>query len=148
MSEQIFIWEGGNENVAHASMTLNGGTHISWWSTEAKSKYPRRHLMIPVTDPGPADSYGQDRTWKGRDHDHAILIVGGKLDTNAITLWWEDFKVTAINDPLHINGFTVIYEALRVGRAADYVAIPQNPVCTPAGLKSYVLELKHRIEGP
>ena len=144
MSEQIFIWEDGNENFAHASMTLNGGTHISWWSREAKSNSPARHLMISVAVAGPADSYGDDRAWKGRDPDHAILIVGRKLDTTAIKLWWEHFKVTDINDSLHTNGFTVIYEALRVGKAADYVDIPQNP----ASLKSYVLELKHRIEGP
>jgi hypothetical protein len=46
MSVNIYIWEGGNGNVAHASMTLNGGTHISWWSREAKSNSPARHLMV------------------------------------------------------------------------------------------------------
>ena len=148
MSEQIFIWEGGNENVAHASMTLNGGTHISWWSREAKSNSPARHLMISGTDAGPADSYGDDRAWKGRDPDHTIVIVGGVLDTNVITLWWEDFKVRAINDPLHTNGLTVIYEALSKGGAGHYVNIPQIRIDTPASLNSYVLQLKHRIEGP
>ena len=46
MWDNIYIWEGGNGNVAHASMTLYGGTHISWWPKEDKSKSPARHLMV------------------------------------------------------------------------------------------------------
>ena len=38
MSDKIYIWEGGNGNVGHGSMTLHDGTHISWWLKDDTSK--------------------------------------------------------------------------------------------------------------
>jgi hypothetical protein len=37
MSDIIYIWKSENLNVGHSSMTLNDGTHISWWPKEGKT---------------------------------------------------------------------------------------------------------------
>lgn len=46
MSDKIYIWEGGNGNVGHGSMTLHDGTHISWWPKDDKSKASAKRHMV------------------------------------------------------------------------------------------------------
>lgn len=46
MTEKIYIWEAGNGNVGHGSMTLSDGTHISWWPKDDKSKSSMKMHMV------------------------------------------------------------------------------------------------------
>jgi heme/copper-type cytochrome/quinol oxidase subunit 4 len=46
MSDKIYIWEAGNGNVGHGSMTLHDGTHISWWPKDDKSKSSAKSHMV------------------------------------------------------------------------------------------------------
>jgi ABC-type polysaccharide/polyol phosphate export permease len=46
MSDKIYIWEAGNGNVGHGSMTLHDGTHISWWPAVDKTKSSMKKHMV------------------------------------------------------------------------------------------------------
>jgi len=46
MSDKIYIWEAGNGNVGHGSMTLHDGTHISWWPAVDKNKSTAKRHMV------------------------------------------------------------------------------------------------------
>ena len=46
MSDNIYIWEAGNGNVGHGSMTLHDGTHISWWPVVDKEKSTAKKNMV------------------------------------------------------------------------------------------------------
>ena len=51
MSDEIYIWETGQGNVGHGSMTLHDGTHISWWPKVDKSKLSvKYHVASAVVD--------------------------------------------------------------------------------------------------
>ena len=145
MSDKIYIWEAGNGNVGHGSMTLHDGTHISWWPKDDKSKSSAKSHMTSV-EAETASSYNQDTEWEGQAADRMIPIKKGKLDIATIKAWWMQFRDKSNYHLLGNNCCSVIYEALKRGGATKYASFPWNPISTPANLKDYALKLKEATQ--
>ena len=141
MTDKIYIWEAGNGNVGHGSMTLSDGTHISWWPKDDKSKSSMKMHMTSV-EAETASSYNEDVEWEGKAADCVIEIPAGKLDIKAIKAWWDQFKDKSNYHILGNNCCSVVYEALKKGGATKYASFPMNPISTPANLKEYGENLK------
>lgn len=112
----VHIWRPQPGTMGHASLTLEDGTHISWWpnnpnadkNTDAPANPNQRY-------DGPGNS---DVNLEGRNPDVNIKL--NKLDEKAIKEWWEKYK----SDPKHTwnrkdNCSRIALSALEAGGLPD-----------------------------
>ena len=82
---KVYIWYPSlsAKQVGHAALTLDDGTHISWWPSEKlegkKSKKNPRDI----------GSLAEDIALEGRKPDTTFTVTG--LDEKAIKEWWNAF---------------------------------------------------------
>ena len=82
---KVFIWHptASPIQVGHAALTLDDGTHISWWpqgKTEGKKS---------KKNPRDVGSLDEDIRLEGREPDKIFKITG--LNDKAIKKWWDAF---------------------------------------------------------
>jgi hypothetical protein len=141
----IHIWnyQGSNEAWGHASMTLDDGTHISWWpDNPVPPEFPL--YSAPAF---PNQSYADDVAFEGRGPDHVIPISG--LDEAAIKAWWGDFKSKNKWSTLSQNCSTTVADALDAGGGGDGVYLADwNSFWTPADVRGYADAIKDARPSP
>lgn len=82
---KVYIWYPrlSTRQVGHAALTLDDGTHISWWpSDKIEGKKSKKN-------PRDIGSLDEDIKLEGRSPDKTFTIPG--LDEKAIKDWWETF---------------------------------------------------------
>ena len=115
----VHIWDykGSADAWGHTSITLEDGTHISWWPG------PQRVGTIPgtpifVAKAIPNQELADDIRLEQRLPSRNIRITG--LDETAIKNWWNSFKVKNKWQTLNQNCSTTAAEGLIAGGGANY----------------------------
>jgi len=120
----IWIWYyrgtvGPNRAFGHASITLEDGTHISWWpqgNEQTGRRGSLRRFDIYEADAYLDQTKQDDVDLEEKEADEAIHIDG--LNEAAIRQWWATFKTTNTHwRTLSSNCSTVVAEALKAGGA-------------------------------
>jgi RHS repeat-associated protein len=147
----VHIWNfaGSADAWGHASMTLDDGTHISWWPSgndRRGSLYPSTPLYTaPANDPQTMDD---DVQLEGRIPDRDIRIDG--LDEAAIKKWWIAFKAANKWKTLTQNCSTTAAEALSAGGARKFSILgggfPIHGVWSPEDVANYAKSTNNGIE--
>ena len=90
---KVYIWypSWNEKQLGHASLTLNDGTHISWWPT---GKIQGKKSKKNPREVGPLE---EDIKLEGRKPDKTFEVTG--LDGNRIKRWWEDWLDAGENEP-------------------------------------------------
>jgi RHS repeat-associated protein len=138
----VHIWEyrGKNDAWGHASLTLDDGTHISWWPSPENRKF----LLgegIPIYE-APANefqSFKRDVQLEGQAPDWQIEIKG--LDEKAINDWWSSYISTHKWQTLSENCSTVLYKALRSGGGPFQFEL----VWQPEIARKYAIKTKEKM---
>ncbi len=144
----VYIWSyrGKNDAWGHASLTLESGTHISWWpraeSHETNKIFPQIYTA-PAYD---SQTYAKDAEWEGQPPDAQIKIMG--LDEKKIEAWWQKFKQTNKWNTLNQNCSTTAADALKAGGGEEYSSwwSSHSLIWTPSDVKGFADSIKENIE--
>jgi RHS repeat-associated protein len=146
----VHIWEyrGSTEAWGHASITLENGTHISWWPSSDR-KSPIEGVPIYSAKPNDNQTYLKDVALEGQSPDRTIRIMG--LDEKAIQKWWDAYR-----DPKSGNEWstfgpncsTVAADALKAGGANEYASwwSSRNSFWTPENVKTFSESINKGLE--
>ncbi len=113
---EVHIWNyrGSEEAWGHASVTLENGTHISWWpNTETAN--PSVIPNVYTADANSDQTLTDDISMENQSPDSVIKIEG--LDEGAIENWWKSFKKNNKWKTLSQNCSTTAADALKAGGA-------------------------------
>ena len=116
---QVYVWnyQGSRTAWGHASITLDDGTHISWWpSGDRHVDINIPHAPIYSARANKNQTMDRDIRLEGGEPDQVIIING--LDEAAIKKWWEEFQKTQRWKTLTQNCSTTAADALNAGGAA------------------------------
>ena len=107
---KIYIWNANlnSTQVGHAALTLNDGTHISWWPTGiCEGKNCKK-------TPQDIGSLAEDTELEGGEPDKTFALY--ELDEKAIKTWWEAFLSSGKTYHLATrNCCHIVMGALRAG---------------------------------
>ena len=94
--------------VGHAAITLDDGTHISWWpSGKTEGKKSKKN-------PREIGSLSEDIDFEGRSPDVTFQVTG--LNEGTIKAWWEAFLDAGEKYDLCIrNCCHIVMNALKAG---------------------------------
>ena len=113
---QVKIWDfrGSASAWGHASLTLENGTHISWWPSEPR-EYPLGGSLPIYSAPpyNPQSPYDDFKNEGYRNPDRVINIDG--LDEAAIAAWWEKYRDSNQWKTFGRNCATTVADALKAG---------------------------------
>jgi RHS repeat-associated protein len=143
----VHIWNYRGKNVAwgHASVTLENGTHISWWpSTEGRAGL-LRFMNIYTADANDPQEFATDVKWEGQKPDYQIKIKG--LDEKKIEKWWDELKKNNQWKTLSQNCSTTAADALKAGGAEDYSSWGSSHyiIWTPNDVKDFAYEINYNM---
>jgi hypothetical protein len=143
LTVHIWNYRGKNEAWGHASITLDNGTHISWWpgSNRNYSIIPNVYSADPVSN----QTYEQDVKWEEQKPDINIDITG--LDEQAIEDWWGNYKDSHKWKTLSNNCSTVASEALKQGGAKTGFFNSNKIIWTPNDVKNFAEEINRLNKG-
>jgi hypothetical protein len=136
----VHIWNYRGKDVAwgHASVTLEDGTHISWWPQQG-GREPSWYSDADYTvDAIPNQTLAADIHLEEQAPDKTIKIIG--LDEAAIKAWWNSFRSTHKWKTSSQNCSTTAAEALKAGGANVQwkdVFKAHNLVWNPAGVEAF-----------
>jgi len=147
----VNIWDfrGSSEAWGHASITLDDGTHISWWP----SPKGREGLLFPAlpiysAPPNENQTMQDDINMEEQNPSRQIVIKG--LDENAIKNWWLTYKSKNKWKTLGPNCSTVTADALAVGGGSKFSilggGLPVHFIWTPNNVKDYAESIQKGIE--
>jgi RHS repeat-associated protein len=144
----VNIWDYKGKDVAwgHASITLENGTHISWWpNAEGRDRNP----IFPQIYTAPANKmqeFADDIRLEERQPDHQIKIIG--LDEGKIENWWREFKKTNQWKTLTQNCSTTASDALKEGGGENYTSWwrSHNLIWTPSDVNQFASGIKENLE--
>lgn len=138
----VHIWNytgsGPNDAWGHASITLDNGTHISWWPQSTGRESSSLIPNVYEAEANPNQTLGRDKELEGNDPDKEIRVTG--LDEAAIQKWWDTFKTENKWKTLSQNCSTTAADALKAGGADVLwrdVLKAHNMVWTPADVGDY-----------
>lgn len=150
----VYVWlpkrAGGQKNVGHASMLVEGLTYISWWPDEAAGIGRDFH---PIRN----KNYTSDVRDEGGSPDHSIHLGG--LDEQSILNWWAMFGLTRGNTVLQgplppynllkQNCSTVVATGLKQGGGDKYASWLDSwsVVWRPETVLHYALSIKKGLGG-
>ena len=107
---KVYIWYPSLRpiQVGHAAITLDDGTHISWWpSGKTEGKKSKKN-------PREIGSLSEDIDLEGRRPDVTFQVTG--LNEGAIKAWWEAFLDAGEKYDLRIrNCCHIVMNALKAG---------------------------------
>ena len=136
----VHIWKyrGSDEAWGHASITLENGTHISWWP-QGNGRNPSWYSdSVYSVDAILDQSLADDIFNEGQAPDKTIKING--LNEAAIEAWWNSFKSSDQWKTLSQNCSTTAADALKAG-GADVkwkdVFKAHNMVWNPADVEAF-----------
>ena len=136
----VHIWDYRGKDVAwgHASITLDDGTHISWWP-QAQGRNRKKHFpMLYSVDANNPQTMQDDISMEGQCQDKDIKIDG--LDEQAIKDWWKEYQQNNKWKTLSQNCSTTVALALRAGgarvRLLDW-GKAHNIVWTPSDVDAF-----------
>ncbi len=139
---EVYVWNyrGSKTAWGHASMTLNDGTHISWWPDNNGTPPTKK---IYEADAFPNQTYQDDVNLEGMPPDHTIIING--LNENKIKDWWLNFKTNNKWKTLSQNCSTTVAEALKEGGAGSFWSLKDNNLFwTPEDVRVFAEWQKNR----
>jgi RHS repeat-associated protein len=144
---KVHIWKyrGKSEAWGHASITLEDGTHISWWPGGEGREGLLMFMNIYSASPNDPQNFARDVSLEGRPPDYEINIVG--LDEKKILEWWQNFKGKNKWKTLSKNCSTVAADALKIGGGKDYASFWQshNIVWTPNDVRILADVIKNNL---
>ncbi len=139
----VHVWTPHDDGWGHASITLENGTHISWWPSahgREGSYYPEQPYLYSAS-PNKYQSFYRDVELEGnRLPDFSIKIDG--LDEDAIEKWWDTFRKANRWKTLSQNCSTVAATALRKGGAR----FPPQLVWTPEDVLRLTASIRRQAE--
>ena len=149
LTVSIWNYTGKNQNWGHASITLEDGTHISWWPSKNRvSTFPGFMIkLIPQlaniysADALKNQTFAKDVEYEGSLPNEQIKING--LDEGKIKQWWEPFKNSNKWQSLTQNCSTTAADALKAGGADVFSSWlkSNNLVWTPQAVLKYAQEI-------
>jgi RHS repeat-associated protein len=122
----VYIWNyrGSTQAWGHASITLDNGTHISWWpqGEGRKNKLGSGRIPIYSVDAITNESLDDDKNnERDKDTDPPAepdqVICISDLNEAAIADWWKQFQQNPKWKSLSRNCSTTVALALRAGGA-------------------------------
>ncbi|MFL6210548.1 MAG: RHS repeat-associated core domain-containing protein [Pyrinomonadaceae bacterium] len=140
----VHIWH-ASDGWGHTSITLDDGTHISWWpSPDGRvSKFGHGSLRDIYTAPANRNqTLERDVELEERWPDENIRIDG--LDEEKIKKWWEDFKEKNKWSSLTQNCSTTVADALMAGGAPT----GHFPVWRPKEIADYAKYIQKHLHDP
>ena len=152
----VHIWDYQGKNVGwgHASITLDNGTHISWWPS-AENREPSLPKIINRIIPVLSNIYSveaiSNQTFandvegeNGHQPDFQITLTN--LDETKIEEWWETFKSTHQWSTLSQNCSTTAADALRAGGGAELVSwfTSHHIIWKPTDVKNFVESIQRK----
>jgi hypothetical protein len=157
LTVHIWNYEGGSGGGAwgHASITLDNGTHISWWpqgTGREPSSFSGRIYAVAANS---GQTFDEDKRLEGlpgivpKQPDKNITITG--LDEAAIQSWWDTFSGDSNNKwkTLSKNCSTTAADALKAG-GADVrwrdVFKGHNMVWTPADVEEFANAINRHLD--
>lgn len=140
LTVHIWNYRGSNDAWGHVSITLEDGTHISWWPGQ-----PREHnRLIPQLYSAPSNdpqTFADDIALERQLPDVNIRIIG--LDEDAIEKWWDKYKDENKWKTLSQNCSTVGAEALKAGGGGGwYWWSAHNLIWKPNDVKSFAEKIQ------
>lgn len=123
---KVYIWYPTARPIqfGHAALTLDDGTHISWWPTgKTEGKKSKKN-------PREVGSLDEDIELEGRKPDKAFEVTS--LDETRIKQWWEALLDTGENYNLATrNCCHIVMNALKAGgfmckSYAEYALKPRD----------------------
>jgi RHS repeat-associated protein len=135
----VHIWDysGSKSAWGHTSMTLNNGTHISWWPQGTGRDYSiSGSVPIYSADAFPNQTLARDIEYEGRKPDHSI-IVGG-LNEDNIQKWWDGFRASNQWKTFSQNCSSTVADGLDAGGGGRGILFDDwNIIWTPNDVKNY-----------
>ena len=135
LTVHIWRYQGKNTAWGHASITLENGTHISWWPNTDTAKGLGN---VYTADAYENQTFARDVEYEGKSPDVNIKIEN--LDEEAIEKWWNDFKKENKWKTLSQNCSTTAADALKAGGAYNELEV----TWTPADVERYANEINRR----
>jgi len=138
----VYYWAyRDNQNVGHVSMTLDDGTHISWWPRSGEKTGDSPAVAMPDLK-GDVASEGSP--------DLSIYVSG--LDEVAIRKWWENFRRKHRTwNFTGQNCAATVAEGMGAGGAMGMAWLggyfPGNLVWTPSNVKDYANAVVAGVDG-
>ena len=150
LTVHIWLYRGKDVAWGHASLTLEDGTHISWWPEAENRNYLIEALDIYEVDAIKEQEFEDDMYLEGEGKEYvkpdcSIKIIG--LDEKAIKEWWEEFSQSNTWKTLSQNCSTTVADALKNGGGDKYASFlkSHNFVWTPNSAKEYAESIKEGI---
>jgi RHS repeat-associated protein len=146
----VHIWHKRKSSAkGHASMTLQDGTHISWWPSGVLLKQMSALPEIFVAKANDPQTMDDDIKLEGQQPNENIVIT--TLNEAKIKAWWLVFKRTNHWISLTQNCSTTVADGLQVGGGSDshsvwgFVCLEWASHCavwTPAKASAYANAIK------
>ncbi len=141
----VYLWNyHGSLEWGHASISLDDGTHISWWPNNRPNGAPK--IPIYSAPAFPNQKLADDIEFEGQQlPDWQIPIEG--LDEDAIADWWSKFRKKNKWKTFSKNCSTVAGKALRKGggdKGNWWTA--HNIVWTPNDVRRFAQEINRELD--
>ena len=115
LTVHIWRYRGKSEAWGHTSMTLEDGTHISWWPSGTRYDHKKLVPNIYTADPNDPQTFSDDVDMEKQEPDVQIEI--DCLDESEIKDWWLSFKKSNKWKTLSQNCSTTVADGLKAGGA-------------------------------
>jgi len=142
----VWSYRGSTEAWGHVSITLDNGTHISWWPSSEGRHGSLASLDIYSAPANPNQTFADDVRMEEQRPDFTVHITG--LNESAIQQWWEAFKGSNEWSTLGQNCSTTVSDALKAGGGSEYASwwSSHNFVWTPDKAKAFAESINKGVE--
>jgi hypothetical protein len=139
----VHVWDFRGKDIAwgHASITLEDGTHISWWPSTNRKYALGENVPIYSAEPNDNQTFARDVKLEKSLPDWQLKIVC--LDEDKIKDWWISYKENHNWETLGNNCSTVVYRALHIGGGP----LKFQMIWRPDLIKDYAEQTKKEVGG-
>ena len=146
LTVHMWNYRGKSDAWGHASITLEDGTHISWWPQAQRRDRKKMFPMLYEVDPNNPQTMQDDIDMEGQAPDKNVKITG--LNEQAIKDWWLQYQQDNKWKTISRNCSTTASLALRAGGARvgflDW-GKAHNIVWTPSDVGAFVDAINRQL---
>ena len=148
LTVHVWHYKGSTDAWGHASITLDNGTHISWWPSPSGRDYTfGQSVPIYSAPPNDPQALTDDINLEGQLPDVEIVING--LDEAAIDAWWQNYRKNNRWKTFGRNCATTASDALKAGGGGSWWWwSAHNVVWTPNDAEAFTRAIKNDLARP